>query len=290
MIDSYYLGTLCLEWKDFFCLSPNQTDIRFCTPVLPVTGYILVEPRVEEILPLPQTPPQRFGEKGVWMEDGIEHRSYHYGEEETPNVVSRYSPREGRVCVWIRKECWEKGHIHLRPFFQVHLEELLLDNHAMVLHSASIAHKGGAILFTAPSGTGKTTQTDLWHSFREGVTDVNGDRTLLQWTEKGWYACGFPMFGSSFRCEQTAVPVNAIVIVRQAAEDRILDLSDFQKMTLLFREMMVPPFHERYTEKTFDLIEQLIKKVRVVQLDCTMNASAVSALEQYLYGDCHGDK
>jgi hypothetical protein len=65
--------------------------------------------------------------------------------------------------------------------------------------SASIIWQGKAILFTAPSGTGKTTQTDLWHCFREGVEDLNADWTLLQKTADGWYGCGFPVFGSTGR-------------------------------------------------------------------------------------------
>lgn len=131
--------------------------------------------------------------------------------------------------------------------------------------------------------TGKTIQTDLWHTYREGVTDINGDRMVLQWTEKGWYACGFPIYGGVIRCEQKAKPVKAVVIIRQGETDRIQELSTAEKVALLYSQMTVPTADGDCVLKAMDLIEELVSQVKVALLFCTMEESAVRVLHQYLY-------
>lgn len=285
MTDSYYIGATELVFQECSWIQPNQWDIKFRASVLPVLKKISVNYYLENELTFPEGQFQRFSSGKVWVTEEGEFRSYCVGGNSTPNILSFYTDVSPSVCVLFYRSYWEKAHIFLRPFFQIHLEELLLDNNALVLHSASILYQGKAILFTAPSGTGKTTQTNLWHQFKPGVSDINGDRTLLQRSSDIWYACGFPMFGSSFRCEQIAVPVKAVVVVRQADEDCIRELSKFEKLSMLYSEIMVPNFNRKYVTKAIDLLGKMICEIPVLQLNCTMSETAVQVLHNYLYGD-----
>lgn len=161
----------------------------------------------------------------------------------------------------------------------------MLWNQALTLHSASIIYQGEAILFTAPSNTGKTTQTDLWHRYREGVSDLNGDRTVLQQTDDGWYACGFPIYGSLVRCAQAAVPIRAIVVIRQADTDTIRELSTTEKVLYLYSECTVMRAYPEDVRDTMNLLERMTAEVTVLKMDCTMERSAVDILHRYLYGE-----
>ena len=172
-----------------------------------------------------------------------------------------------------------------RPWFHMHLDEILLLNNALVLHSASIEYKGEGILFSAPSGTGKTTQTDLWHRYKDDVSDINGDRGLLQYLDGKWYVCGYPFCGSSLRCEQKAIPIKAIVIVRQGESNRIKELSKAEKFLALYSEIVKLPFNKDYINNTIDLLGKVIDSVTILQLACTISEEAVNILHQYLYGD-----
>jgi len=171
-----------------------------------------------------------------------------------------------------------------RPWFHIHLESILLENNALVLHSASIIFQEKAILFSAPSGTGKTTQTNLWHKFRKGVFDINGDRTLLQRTEKGWYACGFPLYGSTVRCVQTAAPIGVIAVVRQSSQDKILPLTEMEKFKAIYSECTVPAYEFSSAERAMRLLGDLVHEVPIVRLNCTMEETAVDALDQHCKG------
>ena len=57
------------------------------------------------------------------------------------------------------------------------LEHLLATQRAVILHSAYIDYKGKAILFSAPSGTGKSTQAELW-------MDESGRNRSGEWRSK----------------------------------------------------------------------------------------------------------
>lgn len=85
---------------------------------------------------------------------------------------------------------------------------------SLILHCAFTEYRGRAILFSAPSGTGKPTQAALWERYR-GSRTVNGDRALLRRAGGVWTACGWPVCGSSEICGAGEVPIGAIVMLRQ---------------------------------------------------------------------------
>ena len=86
--------------------------------------------------------------------------------------------------------------LHIDPVFTslLALERRLIARDSLILHCAYMVYQGEAILFSAPSETGKTTQANLWEKYR-GSRTVNGDRALLgkrdgRWTAQGWPVCG----------------------------------------------------------------------------------------------------
>ena len=79
------------------------------------------------------------------------------------------------------------------------LERQMIRRDSMILHCAYIKYCGAAILFSAPSETGKSTQAGLWEKYR-GSETVNGDRALLRKIDGRWTACGWPVCGSSEIC------------------------------------------------------------------------------------------
>lgn len=214
----------------------------------------------------------------VYIKDEEEWRVY--GDCE---LIS-YRKSCGNVELYVKNEWWKKNGRSFRPWFYMHMEELLIENHALLLHSASIIYRESAILFTAPSGTGKTTQTDLWHRYLKDVKDLNGDRTVIQYTGDRWYGCGFPVFGSTVRCQQEAAPLKAIIVVRRGTENIISELSPAKKALLLYSEITVPSFRKVYTEMAMQLIEKLVLEIPILLYSCTMDEDAVTILHQYLYG------
>ncbi|MCD7820443.1 MAG: hypothetical protein LUH07_15560 [Lachnospiraceae bacterium] len=277
----FFIGSLALTLPD---LQENirlqQFDEVFLRPVLPVTKQVTVQIEPVMAVQIPEAAVQIDVNLKAWEEAGRMCRAYR--DRNGWSCVSRRT--EDSVVIQVSKAYWEDFQKSFRPWFHVHLEEYCLENHAVILHSASIEYRGKGILFTAPSGTGKTTQTDLWHQYLKGVTDINADRTLLQKTKQGWYACGFPLYGSVLRCEQKAKPIKAIIILRQGKENRVEELSPAEKVSMLYSESTVPSTRE-YVSLAFNLLSDLIQEVKVIRYVCNMEKDAVQVLHRYLYGD-----
>ena len=80
---------------------------------------------------------------------------------------------------------------HAEPYLETlavyrKLAQLLVQDDILLMHGAVVAVDGQAYLFTAKSGTGKTTHTRLWmQQFGDRAVMVNGDKPLLHITNEG---------------------------------------------------------------------------------------------------------
>lgn len=82
---------------------------------------------------------------------------------------------------------------------------MLAEHGGVVLHSSYIiTQRGEALLFSAPSGTGKSTQAELWRSYA-GAKVINGDRALVK-AENGVTANGILFSGTSGISENVTAP------------------------------------------------------------------------------------
>ena len=107
--------------------------------------------------------------------------------------------------------------LHIDPVFTslLALERRLIARDSLILHCAYRVYQGEAILFSAPSETGKTTQANLWEKYR-GSRTVNGDRALLGKRNGRWTAQGWPVCGTSEVCHNEEFPIRAVVMLSQA--------------------------------------------------------------------------
>jgi len=170
------------------------------------------------------------------------------------------------------------------PFFcsLFALERRQAELGAMVLHCAYVEYGGEAILFSAPSETGKTTQANLWEKYR-GAKTVNGDRSLIQKINGQWTARGWPVCGSSGVCCNRDLPIRAVVMLSQAPEDRAGKMAPASAFSQLYSQITVNRWNRKANLDAMDRIEDLIQSVPVFHLACTMNESAVIALENALF-------
>ena len=173
--------------------------------------------------------------------------------------------------------------LHIDPLFTslLALERRLVRKDQMVLHCAYVEYRGEAILFSAPSETGKTTQAGLWEKYR-GSRTVNGDRSLLGKKEGRWIARGWPVCGTSEVCHNEAIPIKAVVMLSQAKENRAEKLKPGQAFPLLYSQITVNKWNMQDHLHTMDLIEDFLGSVPVIHLGCTISEEAVECLEEAL--------
>ncbi len=183
---------------------------------------------------------------------------------------------------------YQRDMLHLMPVNPVFvslfaLERRLNPMDCLTLHCAYTEYRDRAILFSAPSETGKTTQAGLWEQYR-GARQVNGDKGLLQKTDVGWLVNGWPVCGTSKICYNETLPIQAIVMLRQAKENTVMRLSPMQAFMKMYSQLTVNSWNREQVSHASDLLEDLIAQIPVYELGCTISEEAVDVLDAALYG------
>ena len=168
---------------------------------------------------------------------------------------------------------------HLENLFC--LEKIFQNFGCMVLHSCHIHWRDKAILFSAPSGTGKSTQGELWRQYADAQV-INGDRTALRKKDGVWTAYGVPFCGTSGINENRAAPLRCIAVIRQAPFNRVSHLSGREIFYCLYSELTVHTGDPRFIDKTIGWIENLAAEVPVCLLECTKDREAVDVLKDFI--------
>lgn len=202
--------------------------------------------------------------------------------EETQPPYAVYTEEDPKlVRVRIRKDIPELLKLDTVFCSLLGLEKVMLERDALILHAAHLCRKDKAILFSAPSRTGKSTQAALWERYR-GAVQVNGDRALLTGERDEWYAYGWPVCGSSGICKREAYPVQAIVMLYQSETNQIRRLNKAEAVKKILSQTTINMWNEEFQMRALDLLEGLAEKVPVYELGCNQTEDAVSCLEKEL--------
>lgn len=160
---------------------------------------------------------------------------------------------------------------------------MLAEHGGVVLHSSYIiTQRGEALLFSAPSGTGKSTQAELWRSYA-GAKVINGDRALVK-AENGVTANGILFSGTSGISENVTAPLRAIVLLRQSEKNEIRSVSGKEAFMRLLPQCSYYPDEEENLRLVTGILAEIISAVPVYDFGCVPDESAVSALSEVLYG------
>ena len=144
----------------------------------------------------------------------------------------------------------------------------LMDKGIMLMHGAVIAVGDKAWLFTAPSGTGKTTHINLWLENIPGSYVVNGDKPLIRVGESP-IVYGTPWAGKEGLNKNIGVNLCGIVLLDRGAENEIEKVSFSQIMPVLIQQSYRPKTREG-VQKSMNLLCELCKNVPLYHLQCNM--------------------
>ena len=226
---------------------------------------------------LPAVPNDKGGAESEWT---FKSTKLEAGLPEQPFVCTEFSGSKCNMYVLDRyKQAFDIGSV----FRHLPLHHLLLKNDALILHGSYILVNGEAIVFSAPSGTGKSTQAELWRKHRNAQI-INGDRVLLRRTASGFTAGGIYYSGTSGICENVTAPVRTIALISQEMQSSAVKCSGAEAFTRLFRECACSAEFEKDPADTAAIIADAVNDVNIVKLGCLPDESAVEALANYLQG------
>ena len=118
---------------------------------------------------------------------------------------------------------------------------LLAHYEGMYIHGAAVLYKNKAYLFTAPSGTGKSTHIALWKKLLgDEAVILNGDKPFLRWIDGCAMVYGSPWRGKEGWGENRNGPLGGIFILRRGDTDRVEQISDLDVLNALLSETIYP--------------------------------------------------
>lgn len=146
----------------------------------------------------------------------------------------------------------------------------------VLFHGSAVAVDGECYLFTAKSGTGKSTHTRLWRErFGPRAVMVNDDKPLLRFTDRGVLVCGTPWNGKHHLSMNLAVPLKAVCLLERGAENRIGPVS-FRDAYPLLLQQSYRPADPAMLAKTLALADRLGHTAALYRLKCNMDPEAAA--------------
>jgi len=145
---------------------------------------------------------------------------------------------------------------------------------AILLHSAALSVDGQAYLFSANSGTGKTTHMTLWlDKFGERAFVINGDKPIIRKKDGVFYVFGTPWCGKEGLNRNSGVPLKGICILERAEKNTASPVNGRDAMLFLLTQT-VHPSKKELSCLMLDNLGQLIEKIPVYRLGCNMEPEA----------------
>lgn len=159
---------------------------------------------------------------------------------------------------------------------------LFLEHDAFVLHASYLVYRGRAILFTAPSGTGKSTQARFWHDYR-GAEIINGDRVLVTYRKGTFFANGIYVSGKSETCRNVTAPIGQVILLEQGQENELRSIPARELFLRIVCQCSFDLESEEQYEKITSLVSAMINTIPVHCYRCRNHPDSVDDLERYIW-------
>lgn len=154
------------------------------------------------------------------------------------------------------------------------LAEALFAHDTLLFHGSVVAVDGAAYLFTAKSGTGKSTHTRLWREvFGERAVMINDDKPFLHVGEEGVTVFGSPWNGKHRLGTNISAPLRAICILQRGTENRIRRITPKEAVSMLVQQSNRPQ-NRRLMLQYMRLLDRLAARVVFYNLECNMEPEA----------------
>lgn len=163
----------------------------------------------------------------------------------------------------------------------MYFAKALLDFEGIYLHASAIVLEGKAYLFSAPSGTGKSTHTEKWCRLF-GATYLNDDKPVLRLIDGTWMAYGTPWSGKHDLSSPMGVALGGIVFVRRGQENSIRKLSSDEAVPRLMSQTLWRHKKPEDLEKQLVLTDKLLRQHPLWLLTCRNDDEAAFVAKQAL--------
>ena len=196
----------------------------------------------------------------------------------------------------VSKEDIEREKEYSKPevFPNEYLESLALyrkfltfafDHDTIILHSSSLAVDGNAYIFTAPSGTGKSTHARLWReTFGDRVVMINDDKPVIRKIGDEFFVYGTPWNGKHHLDSNVKAKIKAICNLKRGEVNSLKEISAREMLFVLINQTLRPET-EGQVEKLFTLLDKLLGSVSLYEMHCNISKQAAILAYETMSGN-----
>lgn len=156
------------------------------------------------------------------------------------------------------------------------LAEALVEHGVLLMHGSALCMDGLAYLFTAKSGTGKSTHARLWReAFGERVWMINDDKPLLKIGVDRITVHAAPWDGRHHLSRNAKAPLKAIVSLERGEANRIEPMRQADAFPVLLTRCYASR-NPAVMARIMELEKRLLHTVDFYRMDCNMSPGAAT--------------
>ena len=162
----------------------------------------------------------------------------------------------------------------------------------IIFHGAAVSYEKKAYIFTAPSGTGKSTHIKLWRKhLGESVDIINGDKPIITADERGVLVHGTPWSGKELWQKNVSFPIGGICLLKRG-ENSIRTITSAEALPVIFTQTYKSKDAD-VTAKTMELLDKILGSTPLYELYCDISETAAkcsfTALTGKNFDECKAD-
>ena len=163
---------------------------------------------------------------------------------------------------------------------------ILLKHGAFMLHASAVEVYGKAYLFSASSGTGKSTHTKLWQEYfgLDRALIINDDKPVLKIEDGICVTYGTPFSGKSDKNLNRRVPVQGICMLERGKENKIWLISAKEALSLIMQQTILP-HDELLVNNLLTMLDQVLKQVPIYRMQCNISTEAAIMAYEKMKGE-----
>ena len=163
--------------------------------------------------------------------------------------------------------------------------EYEIDNmDGFVFHASALAVGGNAYLFTAPSGTGKSTHARNWRKYLgDKVVMINDDKPIIRFKDGKFFVYGTPWNGKHRIGSNASARIKAICVIKRGKENSIREITPKDAIPTIINQTLRYVEEERMI-KLLSLVDKLCSNVKLYELTCNMEVESAKVAYEKMSG------
>ena len=206
------------------------------------------------------------------------------GVNEAPDFVVEIGPADIAFERSRAGDEWSDAYLETLAVYRK-IAERMPDYDTVLFHGSCVSVDGTGYLFTARSGTGKSTHARLWRELLgERAVMVNDDKPLIRVGESSAVIYGTPWNGKHHLGSNISVPLKAVCILKRGESNRIEPLGADEAYPEMLQQAYRPMDRDAM-RKTLSLLDRLSGSVRFWRLFCNTDIEAAGIAYEAMKGN-----